>query len=103
MNYEWKILYIKTKDYPDMPKAIFSCRVEYVGTNEEGKSGRHEMTIPFPAPSLETFVPYENLEESAIVSWFENNFSQEHWDHMHENINNEIANDVIKQSSLPWV
>lgn len=102
MTYEWKILYIKTKDYPEMPKAVYSCRVEYVGTNPEGKTGRHEMTISFPQPAPESFVPYENLMEADIVSWFSGNLSQEHWNNIYESISNEIDNQVIKQDKLPF-
>jgi hypothetical protein len=102
MNYNWKVLYIKTKDYPNMPLAIHSARVEYVGTNADNKSGRHEITIPFPPPTIESFTPYNQLTESTIIGWFENNFSQEHWNNILESIEEEISNQIKKQEFLPW-
>ena len=102
MNYSWKVLYIKTKDYPDMPKALHSCRVEYIGIDENSNIGRHEMLVTFAEPTPETYTPYGSLTEEGIVSLFVNNLSQEHWEHMKGNIEEEISNQIKKQEFLPW-
>jgi hypothetical protein len=102
MNYTWNIVHIKTKDYPDMPKALHWCRVEYIGTDENGNTGRHELGMPFPVPTPETYVPFENLTEQGIIDRFVNNLSQEHWEHMQGNIAYEISNQIKKQEFLPW-
>jgi len=102
MNYTWNIIHIKTKDYPDMPKALHSCRVEYIGTDENSNIGRHEMLITFPEPTVETYVPFADLTQQGIIDLFVNNLSQEHWDHMKGNIEEEISNQIKKQEFLPW-
>jgi hypothetical protein len=103
MNYTWNILYIKTKNYDGMPEALHSCRVEYIGTDENGNIGRHEMLITFPEPTVENYVPFANLTEQNIVDLFVDTLSQEHWDHIHNNITTEIEQGVVKQPSLPWL
>jgi hypothetical protein len=103
MNYTWNIVHIKTKDYPDMPASIHSARVEYIGTDENSNIGRHEMLVTFEEPTLDAFIPYDQLTLENIVSFFEANLSQEHWDHMKGNIEEEILNNIVKQPNLPWV
>jgi hypothetical protein len=102
MDYSWKILYIKTKNYAGMPKSLYSCRIEYIGTDENGNTGIHDMLMTFPEPTLETYIPYEELSEQKIVEMFADMITEEHWDHMRSNIDREISDGVIKQSSLPW-
>ena len=102
MNYSWNVLYIKTKDYENMPKSLYSCRIEYIGTDENGKQGRHEMNMTFPEPTLETYIPYEELSEQKIIDFFTKIISQEHWDQMRDNIAKEISEGITKQDSLPW-
>ena len=103
MDYHWNIAWVKTVDYPNMPQTIHAVRVEYVGTDEDGRVGQHEMLINFPQPRPDSFIPFENISKDNVISWFVNDLSQDHWDLIHENIRVEIQSGVIKHHKLPII
>ena len=103
MDYQWNIVWVKTVDYPNMPQTIHAVRMEYIGTDEAGRTGQHEMLINFPQPHPDNFVPFENISEEDIISWFVSSLSQDHWEHIHENIGVEIQAEVTKHDKLPLI
>ncbi len=109
MDYTWAVTGMTSVNTTVESNVIMNVRWTLTGTDAEGLEGVFNGATPLTINDIDpaTFVPYDQLTQSLVLSWVqpivENN--EEYWKHINEQINNKITfkkQQVNPDIPLPW-
>jgi hypothetical protein len=107
MQLTWKILSLKTVTLPELGDYVSEVTWNLKGEDEAGTFGAYTgvTSFDFNNPNTEDFIPYENLQESEVITWIEDSLGTTNMDSVLHIIQREIdeKNLATKQvSHFPW-
>jgi hypothetical protein len=114
LTYTWEITGLKKTIHPSLQldNVIIQTYWTVTGENEQGLKGVFNGATPFDLNQVDpdNFIPYENLTESQVIQWIQNEVNKHgdsYWEHINsriiEQINTQIETVVnISQEQLPW-
>ena len=109
MNYVWKVTGVTSATVDDLPEVVINVKWTYTGTNDVDVSGVFNGATPVSTADIDpaTFVPFNQLTETLVLSWVEpivmNNAT--YWQHINDTIDKQIAaktSNVDPNAPLPW-
>ena len=86
----------------DKPNTVCHIDYEYVGLDDTALAHSYIGTERLNTDDVESFISFDELTEEVVVSWLEASWSETHYDHMKEQINNRFAAPIITSHPFPW-
>jgi hypothetical protein len=110
ISYSWQVNQLTKKTEQGTDNVIVHCRWELTGTEEStGTTGTFSGATPleYDSSNSASFIAYEDLTESDVVSWLQSIVVGSYWDHVVERIEEQInlvddPREDVQTDSLPW-
>lgn len=81
---------------------VTRVRYNYTGEDEDGNKGNFPGATPMPSPASGSFVPFNNLTPTEVISWLDSVADKPHMQEViQEQINNQI-NPKHVPAQMPW-
>jgi len=109
LTYTWMVTGMVAATVTDLSDVVINVRWTCTGTNENGIQGAFPGATPLKTTDIDpvTFVPYDQLTETLVLSWVQPIVmgNADYWNHINTQINKQIADkeaNVNINTSLPW-
>jgi hypothetical protein len=107
--YTWTVTGMTSATVTDLSNAVINVKWICTGTNENGTQSTFPGATPLKTTDIDpaTFVPYNQLTETLVLSWVQPIVMGDpnYWNHINERINKQIADkeaNVNLNPQLPW-
>jgi hypothetical protein len=107
ITYTWKVTGLKTRNEGQFDNAVVQTYWTKTGTDENGNEGSFQGATPFSTngmPDGQTFVPFEQLTEEAVLNWIKAVVVGQYEQHVNGVIEKQIAEKSrpIVEAQMPW-
>ena len=109
MNYTWAVTGVTSATVTDLSDVIINVKLKCTGTDDNGNEGVFNGATPLETKDIDpaTFVPFDQLTETLVLSWVEPIVmsNARYWQHINDAIDDQIAKkaeNVNPNAPLPW-
>tara|TARA_E500000081_G_scaffold49140_2_gene52416 strand:- start:1581 stop:1922 length:342 start_codon:yes stop_codon:yes gene_type:complete len=110
MTYTWKVIEMKIKDQTNadgdaLKDAVIGTLWSKTGKDTDGNEGTFQGATPFTAENTPkgSFTALAELKESDVLGWIQAQVTGDYETHVNGKIQEQIDNQAIKETDLPWV